>query len=102
MSEDKSKLTAADRKKAEEMRKQAELESGKPTEFASPGGVGSPSTGRKSIKKKWDNKGGDDTAYRCDEWLSPPSDALKMVSPGSQKRRSYTIKKEIAAPDLDD
>ena len=89
-------------KKAEEARKQYELESGKPVDFANPDGVGSPSTGRKSIKKKWDNKGGDDTAYRCDEWLSPPSDALKLVSPGTQKRRSYTIKKEIPAPDLDD
>ena len=94
-----SSLSAQQQKEMDERRRQYELESGKPNDFASPGGG---TTGRRSLKKKWDNKGGEDTVYRCDEWLSPPSDALKLVSPGTQKRRSYTIKGEIPAPNLDD
>ena len=94
-----SNLTPQQWREVEEKRRQYGLESGKPNDFASPGGG---VTGRRSVKKKWDNKGGEDTVYRCDEWLSPPSDALKLVSPGgTQKRRSYTIKGEIPAPNLD-
>ena len=61
-----------------------------------------PSTGRKSLKKKWNNTPVEESAQRCSDWLSPPSDELAMASPGRQKRRSYTIKKEIPAPNLDD
>ena len=97
-----SSWSSKDWKDNEEKRKQYELESGKPTEFASPGAMGSPSTGRKSLKKKWNNTPVEESAQRCSDWLSPPSDELAMASPGRQKRRSYTIKKEIPAPNLDD
>ena len=96
-----SSWSSKDWKDNEERRKQYELESGKPTEFASPGAMGSPSTGRRSLKKTWNNKPTEESAQRCDEWLSPPSDELALASPGKPKRRSYTIKKEIPAPDLD-
>ena len=99
-----SSWSSKDWKDNEERRKkQYGLESGgRPTEFASPGAMGSPSTGRRSLKKTWNNKPTELSAQRCDEWLSPPSDELALLaSPGKPKRRSYTIKKEIPAPDLD-
>ena len=60
------------------------------------------SPSRKIIKKKWNNKPTDENAMRCDDWLTPPSDDLLLVSPGAKKKCSYRIIRELKADEVAD